>query len=121
MPRMKGLNRHQERFFSKLRRHPDGLPPEQWPRTDALQRWLRQPAFLDRLAEHREVADFLRRYQMVNAARLAAQRLASALDRPGEVRSLLAVIGKASQTDPLESWRRILASQARPHSEGDRS
>jgi hypothetical protein len=89
MPRVKGLNRHQERFLAILRRHPDGLPREQWPRDDALQRWLRQPAFVEQLERQREVGDYMQRRQLLVAARLAGQRLPTAHPEPAAVRAVM--------------------------------
>jgi hypothetical protein len=49
MPSIRGLNRHQKRFFRKLRLHPNGLPPSKFPSPIVMARWLAQPYFCERL------------------------------------------------------------------------
>lgn len=117
MPRVKGLNRHQERFLSRLRSHPDGLPVELWPRREALCRWLDNPVFIRKFSDHHEAAATLGRVNLAMASSRAMNRLAAAVEQgPELIPALLAVVKQAQRhsgrKDPLVALVKELMNQA---------
>ena len=71
------LNRHQKRFFHKLRSHPKGLPPEQWPSAIVLQRWMTQPLFVERMESEKQMRDMMVRLNAQAAAITAISSIQS--------------------------------------------
>jgi hypothetical protein len=84
------LNRHQHRFLKNLRLHPEGLPPELWPRASAVMRWLNDEPFRQRLEQDRSLRRFLARVADEHNARQAMRQISQAMDT-----------GELSQVGPL--------------------
>ena len=99
----KRLNRHQERFLRNLRRHPEGLPPELLPRAGAIERWLGDERFCQRLREVSAATTFLVRLNVQSATLHAAHHLAAALGQGGDhlqhVPTLLRVLRQPATAD----------------------
>ncbi|CAN5384920.1 hypothetical protein BH10PLA1_BH10PLA1_11190 [soil metagenome] len=104
MPSLRGMNRHQKRFFRKLRLHPKGLPASAFPSPIVMARWLAQPRFCERLEATLEVqrvvgamrsliaaVDILRRVDVDSPDAAVQVRAALTLLNHGEINGRLPV------------------------------
>ncbi len=88
------VNRHQIKFFRKLRSNPDGLPLEQWPPGPTMARWMNQPAFSDRMQSMMAVRKLETEF---NAEAAQAKALRLFLDGAGDPIALAKLVVKMSR------------------------
>jgi hypothetical protein len=75
MNRSKARTKAQKEFLRKLRNDPVGLPPDQWPSSVILRRWLRQPGFCAAVNTLRFAMQTRTDLHLAAAAQNAAQAL----------------------------------------------
>jgi hypothetical protein len=86
-----GTTKTQRAFLRALHENPGSPPPDLWPAPAILRRWLRKPGFRTALETVRDTLTFQAEFNFAAAVSDAAQRLASARDKPLSHQDLRAI------------------------------